>query len=749
MQAAAASPAKSLNRPSVWVLGTLAAAAALTIAAGVISVPNLDEPLEDASRTLGGWAYPAVAGFALLETGAFVGLAVPGETAVVVGGVVAERGGVELIPLIGLVWVAAATGDLVSFLFGRRLGRPFLERHGPRFHLGPDRLARVDRFYERHGGKAVLLGRFTGLIRAVSPFVAGASGLALRRFVVWSAAGALLWAATFTLVGYGFSESFATSGEIAARIGAGAALAAAVAFVAVARLRSGRRRRRARAHEAQDHEGAEGPQAGAEGRPGEHVEREVHAQIDAREGDGRRDGQGPRTHARAEDRHRGGGGEGGGAVARREGRVARDRDQRAHVRIGHGRPVAIEGLFEQVRDERRGTGGDGGRGEGQRQAAAPEVGPEPQAHQQRTLDPPSGQHDEDRGEQRMLDGLSGLDELVIEIDDRGHPRDQKEPTKVGGLVVAVNRRASGLEDPETAGRDLVSLLEELGARAEAVVTGSEQELWDVLRSAAASGQRVVLVGGDGTVHAAANAPLRRLPELALVPTGRANNIARALGIPTGRAAALTVAAGAPARSVDALRVATPDRFIYAVEAVSAGFQAEARSGYEAENSADLIQGLKALLRAVRRYRPYGASVELGAPGAASEGADPAAPASASAGSAASLRSSQAAQLFLSNLPYFGFGFEVDPGANPSDGRLEAILIEARGRGRLLRLLAAARRGAHIGRRGVRRVSTTRARLTEALPLVADAVPLGVTTATVSVESARLRVASLPSPGATA
>src|SRR3990170_1337518 len=89
----------------------------------------------------------------------------------------------------GALAVAAAAGDLVSFLLGRRLGRPFLERHGPRFQLTPDRLARVDRFYDRHGGKAILLGRFTGLIRAVSPFVAGASGLALRRFVAWSMAG--------------------------------------------------------------------------------------------------------------------------------------------------------------------------------------------------------------------------------------------------------------------------------------------------------------------------------------------------------------------------------------------------------------------------------------------------------------------------------------------------------------------------------------------------------------------------------
>jgi diacylglycerol kinase (ATP) len=293
--------------------------------------------------------------------------------------------------------------------------------------------------------------------------------------------------------------------------------------------------------------------------------------------------------------------------------------------------------------------------------------------------------------------------------------------------VAVNRNASGLEDPETTARELVAILEELGEQADAVVTGSERELWDVLRSAEASDRRVVLVGGDGTIHAAANAPLKRLPELALVPTGRANNIARALGIPVSRAGALAVAAGAPARPIDALRVATPDRFVYAVEAVSAGFQAEARSGYEAENSADLVQGVKALVRAVRRYRPYALNVEMGGDRVGSR---------------------HAAQLFLSNLPYFGFGFEVDPGADPSDGRLEAILIEARGRGRLLRLLAAARRGRHIGRRGVSRISATRARLTEPLPLVADAVPLGVTTATVSVEPARLRVAS-PRPGSSA
>ena len=113
-----------------------------------------------------------------------------------------------------------------------------------------------------------------------------------------------------------------------------------------------------------------------------------------------------------------------------------------------------------------------------------------------------------------------------------------------------------------------------------------------------------------------------------------------------------------------------------------------------------------------------------------------------------MRSDSAAQLFLSNLPYFGFGFEVDPGADPADGRFEAILLEAHGRRRLLALLAAVRRGRHLGKRGVRRMPASRARLTEPLPLVADTVFLGTTTATVSVERARLRVAS-PRSGAAA
>ena len=97
-----------------------------------------------------------------LETTVLLGFVIHGELALLLGGVAAERGDASLLAMIALVCTAAVAGDLVSLLIGRRLGRPFLERHGARVGLGVARLARVDAFFDRHGGKALFLGRFTG-----------------------------------------------------------------------------------------------------------------------------------------------------------------------------------------------------------------------------------------------------------------------------------------------------------------------------------------------------------------------------------------------------------------------------------------------------------------------------------------------------------------------------------------------------------------------------------------------------------
>jgi membrane protein DedA with SNARE-associated domain len=180
-----------------------------------------------------------VGGLAFLETSAFVGLLAPGELAVVVGGVLAGRGQMQYPALLAVVWAAAAAGDACGYLLGRTLGRPFLLRHGRRFGVGEARLATVERFFARHGAKAVVVGRFAGVIRALGPFAAGASRMQPVRFLAADVVGAGLWAAVFTGLGYVFADRLDDLGNAlhGAQIGLGLALVAALAGAIVVRRR--------------------------------------------------------------------------------------------------------------------------------------------------------------------------------------------------------------------------------------------------------------------------------------------------------------------------------------------------------------------------------------------------------------------------------------------------------------------------------------------------------------------------------
>src|SRR3954454_14631172 len=101
-------------------------------AVALLVLPDPSHLLEDLADTLGAWTYVLVAGLAFLETGAFIGLIAPGETAIVLGGVVAASGGVSLPAVLAVAWIAAALGDLASFALGARLGGRFIGLHGPR-----------------------------------------------------------------------------------------------------------------------------------------------------------------------------------------------------------------------------------------------------------------------------------------------------------------------------------------------------------------------------------------------------------------------------------------------------------------------------------------------------------------------------------------------------------------------------------------------------------------------------------------
>jgi undecaprenyl-diphosphatase len=194
---------------------------------GSLDLQNL---LEDISNTLGKWTYLLVGAFAFAETGAFVGLVVPGETVMLLGGAVAGQGAIDIYLLIAVAWFAAWLGDTTSFFLGRKLGRGFVHDHGPKVGISHERFEKVEDYFGRHGGKTIFIGRFISLVRAFAPFIAGSSGMQYRAFVPYSILGTGLWATAHILVGYFFSRSIETAGKYAAK---GAFLLATLIVVVV------------------------------------------------------------------------------------------------------------------------------------------------------------------------------------------------------------------------------------------------------------------------------------------------------------------------------------------------------------------------------------------------------------------------------------------------------------------------------------------------------------------------------------
>jgi membrane protein DedA with SNARE-associated domain len=194
--------------PTLLIGGAIFVIGLLVYGSGVIALPNFKKIVEDAGNTLGNWTYLVVGVMAFFETGAFVGLIAPGETFLIFGGVVAGQGTISLVALIAIVWTCAVLGDLASFYAGRRLGRAFLVKHGPKVQITEERIHQVEGFFDRHGGKAIFLGRFVGLVRAVNPFLAGSSGMPLKRFLPYDVVGAGAWATMLLVLGYVFWQSF-------------------------------------------------------------------------------------------------------------------------------------------------------------------------------------------------------------------------------------------------------------------------------------------------------------------------------------------------------------------------------------------------------------------------------------------------------------------------------------------------------------------------------------------------------------
>jgi membrane protein DedA with SNARE-associated domain len=162
--------------------------------------------------TVGAWLYLIAGGLCFSEAAILVGMVLPGETALLVAGVFCQRGTLNLGIMIAIAVVCAIAGDSVGYEFGKKFGPPLRRSRLGRW-VGEHRWAKVDGFLHRHGGKAVLLGRLTALLRALMPSMAGMSGMRYRTFLLWNAVGGLIWAPSCVLLGYAFSKSLSKVGQ--------------------------------------------------------------------------------------------------------------------------------------------------------------------------------------------------------------------------------------------------------------------------------------------------------------------------------------------------------------------------------------------------------------------------------------------------------------------------------------------------------------------------------------------------------
>lgn len=156
---------------------------------------------------------PAVALVVFAESGLLIGFFLPGDSLLFTTGVLVQTGifNINIFLLIAILFVAAVLGDSVGYTFGRRVGPNVFKRPNARL-FKQEYLVQAQAFYEKHGGKTIILARFIPVIRTFAPIVAGAGNMPYRRFISFNVIGGFLWVTSMTLAGYLLGEIFQRAG---------------------------------------------------------------------------------------------------------------------------------------------------------------------------------------------------------------------------------------------------------------------------------------------------------------------------------------------------------------------------------------------------------------------------------------------------------------------------------------------------------------------------------------------------------
>jgi membrane-associated protein len=166
---------------------------------------HLDVHLASLAQNHGRWVYLILFLIIFAETGLVVTPFLPGDSLLFVAGAVAAVGTMEVNKLIVVLIAAAFLGNYANFQIGKYLGKRFFLDRQSRF-LKREYLERTHAFFERHGGKTIIISRFLPILRTYAPFVAGIGRMGNWRFAIYNAVGAALWVASLTYAGYLFGN---------------------------------------------------------------------------------------------------------------------------------------------------------------------------------------------------------------------------------------------------------------------------------------------------------------------------------------------------------------------------------------------------------------------------------------------------------------------------------------------------------------------------------------------------------------
>jgi membrane protein DedA with SNARE-associated domain len=201
---------------------------------------HLPGVLHTLEPTLNQFGYLAVVGLVLIED---FGVPVPGETVLILAAVYAGAGRLNIVLVALFGFCGAIIGDNIGFAIGHFGGRRLVERYGRYIFLTPERLDKTTSFFERHGGKIIIVARFIEGLRQANGIIAGTAGMHWARFLVFNAIGAALWVAVWTSIGYFSGSHIDAIYNAATRYDTYLAIAAGVVVVAYIAYRVVRARR--------------------------------------------------------------------------------------------------------------------------------------------------------------------------------------------------------------------------------------------------------------------------------------------------------------------------------------------------------------------------------------------------------------------------------------------------------------------------------------------------------------------------